>query len=113
MEIDHVTWNHSAHHPGHRAARRLQRARWRPLLWDGVLWRRWPWPGARHRADLGFARADLNRRQIDLDGGALTESWPSIHSAGPGSRETALGSVRGALERQGQTGLRPVRWEQI
>src|SRR5216683_4870417 len=81
MEIDHVTRNHSAHYPDHRPARRLQRARWRPLLRDRVLRRRWPWSGARDRADLGFAWTDMSRRQLDLDGQTLTESWPPI---GPG-----------------------------
>src|ERR1700680_2424081 len=105
MEIDHVTRNHSAHYPGHRPARRLQRARWRPLLRDRVLRRRWPWPGARHRADLGFAWTDMNRRQLDLDGQALSASGLELvlatHSARPGSREISLGAFQGALERQG------------
>src|SRR5438067_80943 len=61
MEIDHVARNHLAHYSDHRPARRLQRNRRRTFLWDRLLRRRRPWPGARHRADLGADGKNLIR----------------------------------------------------
>jgi hypothetical protein len=80
----HVARNHPSHRLGYRLTRGLQRAWWRPLLRDRLLWRGRPRPRASCRVDTGFARKDLSFLHRKLDGYCFGHAFPRSDKSAAG-----------------------------